>query len=71
MKTKKNQLIVSFEKIETLMIIEHGGKNDEINKILAELRQEIDFVLRQNKHKTIEVNIHRGLEIITKLIEFL
>jgi hypothetical protein len=66
---KQHQLLVLFECVERT--IENGGNRNEINKTLAELRQEIDFVIRQEKHKTIELNIHRSLELISKLWELL
>jgi hypothetical protein len=71
MKRKKNQLIETFERVETLISIEYGDNNDEINKNLAELREQIDFALRHDNYKTIELNIHRGLEILHKLLDFL
>jgi hypothetical protein len=68
MSVKKDQLVKVFEKLETLLIIEHGGQNNEINEILAELRHHIDFILRQNKNKNTELNIHRGLELLHLLL---
>jgi uncharacterized coiled-coil protein SlyX len=69
---KKNQLVVLFEELERRTALEHNGKNiEEINKTLAELRQEIDLLIEQNKRKTVALIIHRCLSLLEKIWDYL